>query len=136
MSIEGQPCFELKDIINRIQPLDLLFLKGTDFVNEAVRVNEDKSYSNDEFSHVVLVINSELCPFLSHLIPERLYVWQSVSIGGQSGVEVRDLEEMVTSYCGTEDCSVAWGQLKNNPWSTLSEVKGITIVQDDRIRLE
>lgn len=134
MSIEGQPSYELKEIINKIQPLDLLFLKGTDFVNIAVKVGEDPTFDNDEFSHVALIINSELCPDIPHLIPDRLYAWQSVKMKDRTlGIQIRDLEEIVIAY-GGED-TIAWGSLRNNPWSHLPEVKGIIVVQDDMIRL-
>lgn len=80
-----------------------------------------------EFSHVGVVVNSEILPNVRNLKPGRWYVWESTASGklgegikninGRTflGVQVRDLEEVVLKY-GEVGGDVAWASLINNPY--------------------
>lgn len=123
------------EIQNKFTPLDLLFFRGTEILSNTISVLEAKMNGNGDFSHVGVLINSELIPTVPQLKPGRWYVWEStisstsvlienltdgavnVENGrGTIGVQIRDLEEVI-GYYTKDGGKVAWGQLLNNPWT-------------------
>jgi len=112
---------KFSDIKNNIQPLDLIFFKATDYISLAIRESEKIEQKCGEFSHVGLVVNKELLPFISELKPDRLYIWESTiskKLPGRDsslsvpdietgkprfGVQIRDLEEVFYNFynCST-----------------------------------
>ena len=81
----------------KIQPLDLLLLG-----------------SPGQFTHVGLVVTSELLPEVKTLKPGRHYVLETLHQKDQFGFHIRDLESLSTPF--------AWGHLKNNPWRLSSSL--------------
>jgi hypothetical protein len=121
----------------KIQPLDLILFQGADFVSQAIRKVELKTRGDGDFSHVGLVVTSDILPDVKELVPGRLYVWESTFSGqigsiykdsvlnaetgkGTFGVQIRDLEEVITAYEATPNAKVAWGHLQKNPWRLAS----------------
>lgn len=124
----------------KIQPLDLILFQGADFIRQAIFLKRDSEASlqldskvelksHGDFFHVGLVVTSDILPDVKELIPGRLYVWES-TLSGQIGsiykdsvlntetfgVQIRDLEEVITAYEATPNAKVAWGHLQKNPW--------------------
>lgn len=98
----------------KIQPLDLILFQGADFVSQTLLRKELKTPNN--FSHVGLVVTSDILPDVKALIPGRLYVWESTIANSLPGLQIRDLEEVITAYTATPGVKVAWGHLQKNPW--------------------
>lgn len=106
----------------RIQPLDIIFFRGTDFVSGFISYLERIQTGSGDYTHVGLVINSESCPFIKELEKGKWYIWESVLSTSEApdlitqkprlGVQIRDLELVAHKYSGT----VSWGRLLNNPW--------------------
>jgi len=126
-----------------MSPFDLLLFRGTDFVSGAIRVLSRATTGNGDFSHVGIVVCSELFPHIPELKPGRWYIWESTfaarsesrlarfsdgveSVSGRSfGVQIRDLEDVVNSYTSNGG-RVAWASLKNNPWGDSSKRPRLT----------
>lgn len=135
MALEYAPNINLQDIAERkASPIDLIFLKGLDFVGTSLGIQED--HTENEFTHVALVINTEVCPWIHELVKGRLYGLFSVAIGAEVGLAIRDIEELVPAYCATEGAHIAWGRLRDNGWTTFKETPGITVADDPVHRLQ
>lgn len=121
------------DVKNRFQPLDLIAFSGSDIVSEAIKIIQEFKLGNGTFSHVGIVVDSEILPDIQELIPGRLYVWEStmtypLPIDGldnvtpdvfgnpRFGVQIRDLEEVVSTYTSDGTSRVAVCPLIDNPW--------------------
>lgn len=120
-----------KNISTEFQPLDLILFSGTDFVSNGIKFIEKIANGQGDFSHVGLLINSEIATDLLVLQPNKWYVWESTFSAidgplerfsdnvpniltgkGKFGVQIRDFEEIVEKYPG----KIAWGRLLNNPY--------------------
>lgn len=121
-------------LVKQFTPLDLILFKGSDYVSDAICIVEQKILGDGEFSHCGILVNSDLLPTVPQLIPGRWYIWEStmsatsgilsdftdgqpnVETGkGKFGVQIRDLEQVVTAYTKNGG-KVAWAKLLNNPW--------------------
>jgi hypothetical protein len=119
------------NISKEFRPLDLILFSGTDFVSNGIKYIEKLANGSGDFSHVGLLINSEIATDLIGLQPNKWYVWESTfsatdgplerfSDGvpniltgkGKLGVQIRDFQEIVNKYPG----KIAWGRLLNNPY--------------------
>lgn len=107
-----------------IQPLDLIFFKGSDFISDTVSITEDLAVGNGDFSHVGLIVTKELLN-LEFMIPEKKYILESTVsysdvnlINGKrtSGVQIRSLNTTIEYYLTNPKCKIAWGKLRNNPF--------------------
>lgn len=108
-----------------MEPLDLIFFKGTDIISRSVCLGEDISSGSSEFSHVGIVINNDLLK-LDCLNDKTFYVLEStvsydyntidvVSGKPRIGVQIREFENLKKHYL-VDDCKMAWAKLKNNPF--------------------
>lgn len=124
---------EYNTIAERFSPLDLIFFKGDSTFSKIIGYLQTELLGNGDFSHVGILVNSEILPTISELKPGRWYVWEStfytggkndiadITTGqGKFGVQIRDLELVCKHYQKNEDCKVAWAQLINNPWKDTS----------------
>ncbi len=121
-------------MVLRFNPLDLIFFRGTDYISDTIRVLEKATTGLNDFSHVGMLVNTEIRPSVKQLQKERWYVWEStmsetegimanyadnqpnMETGtGKFGVQIRDLEHVVSTYTG-KGGRVAWASLYNNPW--------------------
>lgn len=109
-----------------MQPLDLIFFRGTDVVSNTISALEAKILGSGEFTHVGILINSDLMPWIPDLTPGKWYIWESVvSIPlagftdeipdvrtgkGGYGVQIRDLDAVIKKYSGV----VVHGALKSH----------------------
>ena len=115
-----------EDLASQFAPFDAILFQGGDIVSNTIMIIEEMSTSDlAEFSHMGMLVNSDILPTISQLIPGRWYVFEStmsmkfyssvqdtVSKKGKFGVQIRDFEEVISSYPGR----VAWAKLLNNPW--------------------
>lgn len=108
-----------------MEPLDLIFFKGTDIISKAVRLGEEISSGNSEFSHVGMVINNDILN-LDCLESGKFYVLEStvsydhnavdvVSGKPKIGVQIREFENLKKHYL-QGDCKMALAKLINNPY--------------------
>jgi len=127
----------LENVRRLMHPLDLLLFKGTDPVSSTICLVERLETQCGLFSHCGILVNSELMPFLPQLKPGRLYVWEStfsyhlpgraddtpnVETGtGDWGVQIRDLEEVLSAYLAGGRSRVAWAPLRHSPWLALDK---------------
>lgn len=112
-----------------ISPLDCILFRGKDYISKFVEEMENLSSGFNDFSHVGIVITSEILPCVKNLKPNILYIWESTSslcIPGcdtqfvpdvelgttRFGVQIRELDKVLKAYDG----SVYWAKLKVNPW--------------------
>lgn len=113
-----------------MQPLDLVFFKGVDFVSRTVLLAQEINVGRNDFSHVGIVINKELLN-IDQLNPGVLYIMESTVSDGRVldsvtntriiGVQIRPLNQVIDSYKVEPGCLVAWARLKNNPFITEKE---------------
>jgi len=118
-----------RSIKGKMRPLDLLLFKGDDFVSGLIskleRRGNAKSHAGD-FTHAGIVVNSDILdePLLE---PGKLYILESTISGklgsgvpdihGRSflGIQIRDLEVLISAYDHPNSTSIAWCPLVNNP---------------------
>jgi hypothetical protein len=141
VEITKEETLNYNQLIKQLTPLDLLLFRGSDKVSDVICFLQNKFLNCGEFSHVGLVVNSELLPTVPQLKPGRWYVWEStmsssggiisnfvdnavnVETGeGKFGVQIRDLEKVIDSYIG-KGGKISWAALKNNPWKVLKDRK-------------
>lgn len=122
-----------ESIKHLIRPFDLILFKGGDFVSNSIRKLQKRQLGEgaDKFSHVGMIITSEI---LSHpnMVPGKLYIWESTmsgklgggvkNINGETwlGSQVRDFDEVISTYDKPENTAIAWGKLHDNPLDRLS----------------
>jgi len=135
----GNCCYHNKQIIkegflyesikDQIRPFDVIFMKGNKIFSmvESILVSRGSKYPDSkEYTHVGMVITSDI---LDHPLMKKgeLYIFESVISGkldygiyniegnGFSGVQIRNLRELVYGYDSPNETKVAFGKLTNNP---------------------
>ena len=133
---------EYDKIKENFAPLDLILFQGSEPVSKLIGFLELETLGNGDFSHVGLLVNSEILPTIPQLQPGRWYVWEStfsategfmkkfsdgvanITTGeGKFGVQIRDFIDVCTSY--QKDGKVAWAKLINNPWENTKDRKAL-----------
>lgn len=120
-----------------IEPLDIVFFKGTDIVSDFIRLNEKIDVGNGDWSHIGIVVTTELMP-IKNGKKNKLYIWESVLSGklhdgvynvetGETffGTQIRDLKKVISAST-KQGVKMAIGKLKNNPY-----LKQISETDDD-----
>lgn len=121
------------ELVKIAKPFDIVFFRGTDVVSDAIAFMEQKQLGEGSYSHVGMIITSDLFPHPS-LKQNKLYVWEStmsmslmgitdgtpdvISNEGKFGVQIRSLQSVMKSYLSGDEAKIAWGRLINNPWDT------------------
>lgn len=116
------------DAVRReIRPLDLMLFRGADPVSHLIQGCERCYLGDGGVSHVGLVVNSEVVGLQPGMQPGTLYIWESTmsgrltdgvpDIAGRSrlGVQLRELDAVVTAYDADRGTAVMWGRLRDNP---------------------
>ena len=118
----------IAEALKLITPLDLIFFRGVDFISRIV-TEAEREIGCDRFSHVGLIVNSEILPSIKELEPGKFYIWESTSTDKKDpvvdvedqehhfGVQIRPLEEALEVYSQVKSGTVTWGPLKENPWT-------------------
>lgn len=108
-----------------MNPLDLIFFKGTDYISKIVMIGEDIKTAGSDFSHVGIIVNSDLLD-IPELVPGILYIMEStcstdvttvnVLTGKRTfGVQIRPLIQAVNDYKNGSG-KAAWSKLVKNPF--------------------
>lgn len=119
-----------EDVKTDIKPFDLIVFRGTGIISDTIRLLEGIQFGNDEWTHVGVIITTDIIPIKNGL-PNKLYIWESVAsvclpIGdgvksvetkeGFIGVQIRDLEQVINiNYDIGVDTMIGWCKLENNP---------------------
>jgi len=132
------------EFYDKVQPFDLLMYSGTGIVSSTIRAAQGKMLGNSEFSHVDIVVTSEVLPQIPQLKPGRKYTLGSNLViplltdgvkdvrtnTTKLGVQIRDLEEVVNKfYSKNQGNYICWCPLTDNPW-VKSEKSKKKIIED------
>ncbi len=127
---------DYKEYKHYIQPLDLVFFRGGDFISDLVRFIQERSVKpkssaqdiripSSSFSHVGMIVTKEILND-DRLEEGKLYVWESTmsgnvgdgvkNIDGETffGVQLRDFEEVAKLYNGENGTHIAIAHLKED----------------------
>lgn len=123
---------QYNDIAPKIKPFDLIGFRGGDYVSRLIQELEEKELGMSEFSHVGVIVTSEILEKAGDVIlePDKLYVFESTysfefqsdgvpdvaSDKGMFGVQLRDFEEVTKKYFSTGREKIAWCKLIDNPF--------------------
>jgi len=110
-------CVSYEKVRNDLKAFDLIFFRGEGFSADIIRfgewaTSENKNINLDtlEFSHVGLVLTSDLLHGIKNVVPSEFYIWESTlnDISGIGvtdinekyfkGVQLRNLDEVVDKY--------------------------------------
>jgi len=120
----------LSQIKDKIQPLDYLLFRGHDIISNTIGKLEEYSTGDGSFTHVEVVVCSELLPDIPQLKPGKLYTMASLSSisspseapdiltgKGRFGVQIRDLDQVIERYKSSNpDNLVGWCRNQDNLW--------------------
>lgn len=117
-------------MLESLESLDLVLFAGDAFSSRLIEAFEAKtvpSYQGSYFSHVALVVKSDILPTVygKPLEPGRAYIYESTmsgllndgvkNVAGEAffGTQVRDLEQVIKAYTGMDpDNKVAFVRLR------------------------
>lgn len=126
----------LKELLGNVQPLDLIAFHGRSLFSRAIEEVEELSCRCNTFSHVGIVVNSDILP-VAGMKQNVWYIWESTvgfkipSVETEKvtwGCQIRPLDEVITQYLSVPGQRVAWCQLKKNPWDTRpKEVRDVMV---------
>jgi len=122
--------------------LDILFFRSTCITSHIIAAASSLSTGVGEFSHVGLVVDSTVMPFIKDMKPGTLYVWEStVSSQGEpldierkvpvSGTQIRELDAVVNNYYHAQSGVplVAFSKLKDEYNPLLRNGRGWVVDQ-------
>lgn len=122
----------LEQLLDKAQPLDVIFYHGTGIFSTTIRILETLVTDDSRFSHVGIVVTSELLPNVLQLEQGKKYIFESnlvipnVTDGTPDvrtgkvrfGVQIRSLEEVAKAFTTTEKGNyIALSGLAGSPWS-------------------
>ena len=116
------------EIKETLRPFDLVFFKGADFVSNSIRNLQKLNHTSGDFSHVGIVINSDVLPCIKNSRSGDWYIWESTMSGrwndgipdietgeGYFGTQIRSLDAVVDAYSKNPNTEIAFSSLLNNP---------------------
>jgi hypothetical protein len=117
-----------EEIKETLQPFDLVFFKGSDFVSNSIRHLQKLNKTDGVFSHVGMVVNTAVLPCIRNSRPGEWYIWESTMSGrwndgipdvetgeGYFGTQIRSLDAVVDAYSKNPQTEIAFARLLNNP---------------------
>lgn len=125
----------MQSIYREIAPFDLILFKGTDFISRIVKTFESLKYSNTEYSHVGIIVNSQVLPFIKNLELNKFYVIESILSSKldnnkeRFGIQIRELEDIIKTYSTTRNTKIAWAPLLFNPWKHIQSNEKSLIIK-------
>lgn len=133
----------LDNIYNEIKPFDLICFRGDEFVSKTISKIQEYYFGNGEWTHVGLVITSDIIPFKNSK-PNTIYILESTMSGnfgdtvnneetglGKFGVQIRRLDKVIDNYIKNDITKIGWCKLINNPLE--KQNNEIEIEYNDRI---
>jgi hypothetical protein len=138
--------------LQAVQPLDLIFFRGTSLFSDAIIDAEKIALKDGDWSHVAVVVNKTVLPDLNRVYEGKinnnddLYLWESTlstncsllnpqhildAESGQPvlGVQIRSLKEVIQSDLKS-DTIVGWASLKNHLITTSALQQDLISVHD------
>jgi len=110
---------------DQIRPFDVIMYKGSSVFSGLISLVEKIFIGNGEWTHIGLVVTTELLPGMSNVHKGKLYVYESLlshddnpdieSGNPNFGVQIRDLAKSVKLSNADPEQRVAWCKLLNNP---------------------
>lgn len=121
---------KFRDLRSKIQPLDYLLFRGHDLISNTIGCLEQYAIGDGTFTHVEVVVCSELLPDIPQLQPGKLYTMASLSSisssseapdvitgKGHFGVQIRDLDQVIDRYMASDHMNlVGWCRNQDNLW--------------------
>jgi len=123
----------LSDILPKLRPFDAIFFKGNSAFSSVIKLfgkTKKRVINQCDFTHVGVIVTSDIL-LHDNILPNRKYILESI-VGGIfahnikdinqktfSGVQIRDLEEVISAYDIDNSTQVAYGLLINNPIDTI-----------------
>jgi hypothetical protein len=111
-----------------IRPFDLILFRGADFISDSIRKLQKIASTKGEFSHVGIVVNTDILPNIKNAVPGKWYIWESTMSGklndgindvetGEAffGTQIRSLDEIIEKYSKNPKTKISFAQLSNNP---------------------
>lgn len=119
---------------SKIRPFDIILFSGDDFISDLIKYMEKHRMEKIEpssippgsFSHSGMIVTSEILDH-PHVHPGKLYILESTMSGrlgggvydieGRSvfGVQLRDFDQVLSTYDVSDHTAVAHVRLANNP---------------------
>jgi hypothetical protein len=133
LSFDNAKFLKFSELKNKMNSLDLISFRGNDFISDFIIGLEKKQRGIGGFSHVGIVIKSDILPSYNGFVlnPEKIYVFEStfshevlgilksspdvIRQKGIFGVQLRDLEAVIPTYIKNKKTKIAWCKLINNP---------------------
>lgn len=128
---------DIKTVMQKLDPMDLVLFKGGDFVSKFITTAEKFVNGVDTFSHVGVIVTRESCG-LKFLKKNRKYIWESTMSGplgngvknvqGKSmlGVQVRDIGQLLKNCRAAGNVDIAVAKIHNNPFLSPITCKDVT----------
>lgn len=117
-SKDGVPFSQIK---NKIKPFDLILFKGSGIMSQGITTLQKLIIGNGDWSHVGVVITNDI---LNYDNVDSIYILESTLSATSkdvstnkisSGVELRDLSQVINDYDSNPKTKIAWCPLINNP---------------------
>ena len=95
--MEQSLCVSYEKVKPELKAFDLIFFKGKGFTGDLIRfgqwitsVNKEYNVGTLEFSHVGLILTSDLLQGVKNVLPNELYIWES-TLNDRSSIGVPDI---------------------------------------------
>jgi len=125
-------------IKHQIKPFDLIFFRGGDLISDLISVLETYELTHGEFTHVGMVVTSDILPQYKdyHLEEGEIYLMEStfsyfpdlthempdmITGKGKFGVQIKKLKDLINVYIYNDKTKVAWCSLIDNPFDDLNK---------------
>ena len=125
LNIFKEYSMSLSEAKKQIKPMDLILFRAGEIISNTIRFIEYIGAASNDWSHVGLIVNTDIIPSIKNAQPGHLYVWESTltgnvndveSDGSVFGVQIRPLDALVAEYNKDyTNSAVAWTKLENNP---------------------
>jgi hypothetical protein len=122
--------WDYKEAQKRFRPLDMVACRGDGLISDAIAESQRAKLGEGRWSHVGLLVNTDIMPGIINGQKGKWYIWESTSLNeapdveskkAVTGVQVRDFEQVCKEYYGFMDTEVAVYRLKDNPWQRVQD---------------
>lgn len=123
-----------REIMNYFRPLDLLLFDSDGTISTVINTIQKFKIKDSKWSHVGILVNKSIMPYISNLKEGKWYIWESVMTQktgmlpseykivdietqeGVFGVQIRDLELVLKEKIKKKDQRFAIAKLINSPF--------------------
>lgn len=116
--------WDYDQVKSKFRPLDLVACRGDGLISDAISIAQKEKLGDGRWSHVGLLVNTEMMPGILNGKKDKWYIWESTSLNEAvdveskqtvTGVQIRDFEEVCKEYYKFQDTEVAVFRLVDNP---------------------